>query len=153
MNWLYKTIAEIRDVIVRIRPVDLRCSNSNSDVQFDHAVADDEFPEEDSCPIVQLNTEILETPSFGLLVETADDGDRILLGLPVCPLYILLASCVIPLNVYMSPLATRALTISCRCFHQLLGSIQGGAECACCHPCSSNWIIWYSDHNSDEFLS
>ncbi|CAN0897266.1 Solute carrier family 40 member 3, chloroplastic [Linum grandiflorum] len=71
------------DIPFRFRHVNSRCSNANSDVQFNHAVADDEFWEEDSCPIVQLNTEILETPSFGVLVETAADADRILLGLPV----------------------------------------------------------------------
>ncbi|CAN1219486.1 Solute carrier family 40 member 3, chloroplastic [Linum perenne] len=67
-----------------------RCLSANSDVKFSHTVADDEFPEEDSLiqgdysgPIVQLNTEILETPSFGLLVEAADDADRVFLGLPV----------------------------------------------------------------------
>ncbi|CAL1393214.1 unnamed protein product [Linum trigynum] len=74
----------------RIRNFQSKCSNVNSDVQFSHAVAEDEFFTNEGSsiqddflpPIVQLNTEILETPSFGLLVETTD-ADGLLLALPV----------------------------------------------------------------------
>ncbi|CAL1407688.1 unnamed protein product [Linum trigynum] len=62
----------------RIRKFHSRCSNVNSDVQFNHVVSDDKFflSEGSSiqgdflAPVVQHNSEILETPSFGLLVET-----------------------------------------------------------------------------------
>ncbi|CAI0381729.1 unnamed protein product [Linum tenue] len=74
----------------RIRNFQSKCSNVNSDLQFSHAVAEDEFFTNEGSsiqgdflpPIVQLNTEILETPSFGLLVETTD-ADGLLLALPV----------------------------------------------------------------------
>ncbi|CAI0551725.1 unnamed protein product [Linum tenue] len=69
----------------RIRKFHSRCSNVNSDVQFNHAVADDEFfPSEGSlikgdflAPVVQHNTEILETPSFGLLVLSEEEQNAL----------------------------------------------------------------------------
>ncbi|CAI0446588.1 unnamed protein product [Linum tenue] len=69
----------------RIRKFHSRCSNVNSDVQFNHVVADDEFfPSEGSsiqgdflAPVVQHNTGILETPSFGLLVLSEEEKNAL----------------------------------------------------------------------------